>query len=57
MENSYFHDDEKETLLRLTRTLMSEACSVIAPGDFKAVKAAIAGGVEDGAYGRDRFAA
>ena len=55
MENSYFHDDEKETLLRLTRTLMSEACSVIAPGDFKAVKAAIAGGVEDGAYGRDRF--
>ena len=34
---------------------MSEACSVIAPGDFKAVKAAIAGGVEDGAYGRDRF--
>lgn len=55
MENSYFHDDEKETLLRLTRTLMSEACSVIAPGDFKAVKAAIAGGVEAGAYGRDRF--
>mgnify|MGYP001149958294 CR=1 FL=1 len=55
MENSYFHDDEKETLLRLTRTLISEACSVIAPGDFKAVKAAIAGGVEDGAYGRDRF--
>lgn len=55
MENSYFHDDEKETLLRLTRTLMSEATSVIAPGDFKAVKAAIAGGVEAGAYGRDRF--
>ncbi len=55
MENSYFHDDEKETLLRLTRTLMSEASSVIAPGDFKAVKAAIAGGVEAGAYGRDRF--